>query len=155
MRTSIPSHLHTRRAVRLALATLALAVPLAACGGGDDDASTDTTAAASTDGSAASTGDESGQGTDADADAAAEEMISDAVTGDGDGSFGLDLETRADAIKGVLDIEDYSIDGSTLTLVFADGTNEYDAPAACMAAGGVMGEGETVVVEYPDGSTTC
>lgn len=145
--TDLPS---ARRTVGLCLAAMALTLPLAACGG-DDGESSDTTVAASSGSDAGSQGDAA---TDAEADAAAEEMTTDAVTGEGS-SMGLDLETRAEAIGSVIDFDDYSIDGSTLTIVFDDGSKDSDAIVVCTAANGVLDEGETVVVEYPDGSTTC
>jgi hypothetical protein len=87
--------------------------------------------------------------------AAAEEMISDLATGEGDATMGLELETRVSAMEAALDFVDHSIDGSTLTLVFDEGTVEDDGVIACIGAGAVMGEGETLVLEYPDGTTTC
>jgi hypothetical protein len=143
-------HPFARRTLRLGLAAMALALPLTACGG-DDSESSDTTVAASS-GSDAGSG--SGASSDADADAAAKEMITDAALGDG-GGMGLDLETRADVLQSALKFDDYSIDGSTITVSFDEGSNEFDSPVVCISGGAIMDEGETLVVEYPDGSTTC
>ncbi|MFN7151943.1 MAG: hypothetical protein ACK4V6_20995 [Microthrixaceae bacterium] len=80
-------------------------------------------------------------------------MIAGAVSGDG--TFGLDLETRVSALEVALDFEDYSIDGTTLTLTFGEDTVESDGMIACISGGAVMGENEALVLEYPDGTTTC
>jgi hypothetical protein len=141
----------TRTRTRWAIAAIALALPLAACGGDDssnDDAAPATTAAAD----ASAGGDDM---TSEEAEDAAADMIEGAVSGDGDGTFGLDLETRVTALDAALDFEDYSIDGTTLTLVFGEGTVESDGMIACIGGGAVMGEDETLVVEYPDGTKTC
>ena len=142
---------------RWAIAAIALALPLAACGGDDSsdgDAAPATTADASSGSEAGGVADTDDMTSDEAADAAAD-MIEGAVSGDGDNTFGLDLETRVTALDAALDFEDYSIDGSTLTLVFGEGTVESDGMIACIGGGAVMGEDETLVLEYPDGTTTC
>jgi len=136
------------RSVLAALA-LTLTVPLAACGGsdgGDDASGGDATTVEPND---------AGGAEDAGGSAAAEEMINDLASGEGDDTMGLELETRVTAMEAALDFVDYSIDGSTLTLVFDEGTVENDGAVACIGAGAVMGDDETLVLEYPDGTTTC
>ncbi len=144
----------TRTRTRCAIAAIALALPLAACGGDDssDDAAPPTIAA--DDATSAGGGADDDMTSEEAADAAAD-MIEGAASGDGDNTMGLDLETRVTALDAALDFEDHSIDGSTLTLVFGEGTVESDGMIACIGGGAVMGEGETLVLEYPDGSTTC
>ena len=136
------------RSVLAALA-LTLTVPLAACGGsdgGDDASGGDATTVEPND---------AGGAEDAGGSAAAEEMINDLASGEGDDTMGLELETRVTAMEAALDFVDHSIDGSTLTLVFDEGTVENDGAVACIGAGAVMGDDETLVLEYPDGTTTC
>lgn len=138
---------------RAAIAAIALALPLAACGG--DDSSTDDAAPTTADAEAAGGDTGTDDMTTEQAEDAAADMLEGAVSGDGDNTFGLDLETRVTALGAALDFEDYSIDGSTLTLTFAEGTVETDGMIACIGGGAVMGEDETLVLEYPDGTTTC
>jgi hypothetical protein len=138
----------------LAVLALALVVPLAACGGSDGGGETSGKDSASGEDTATTAAPDDAGDDDADA-AAAEEMISDLATGDGDNTMGLELETRVSAMEAALDFVDYSIDGSTLTLVFDEGTVDNDGAIACIGAGAVMGDDETLVLEYPDGTTTC
>lgn len=73
-----------------------------------------------------------------------------------DNRFGVSLEATATVIGRTLQgVSGHSISGSTLTINFSDGTADFDGVMACMSVGGLMNEGETLVLSYPDGPAEC
>lgn len=73
-----------------------------------------------------------------------------------DPRFGADLEQTGRVLVDTYEAAtDFSVEGTTLTVIFSDGSVGFDASIDCLSAGGLMQEGETLVFEYPDGSTEC
>lgn len=120
-------------------AVLALLV-LAGCGGGDDDSDTpaDPPAASSGDSVAAP------EGTDAPAQSG----------GGGGGGLGMGPETFAKQLVVALRADSYTVDGTTITMEFTEGSTA-DGEGQCTIAAATVGGNATVVLAYPDGELPC
>lgn len=124
-----------RAAVTATLAVLALA----GCGGGDDDTDVSTEAPA-----ASSAG--------ADEPSGATNPPS-AQTGGG-GGLGMGPDTFARQLIVALRADSYTIEGTTITMEFTDGSTA-DGASQCTIAVATVGGNATVVLAYPDGELPC
>lgn len=150
---STTTHAPARRArqVAAALAAVGLTLSLAACGD-DDEGSAATPAPPATEEAAPQPSATPDTG-EADAGASA----APAPTGDDEQRFGVSLEQTGEVIVDTFeDAEDFRIDGETLTVIFGGDTSAgFDGMIDCLSVAGLMSEGETLILEYPDGPTTC
>jgi ABC-type glycerol-3-phosphate transport system substrate-binding protein len=112
-------------------ASIALLV-LAGCGGGDDD-------------SAETSAPSAGTGADAPTTTRA---------AGGGGGLGMGPETFARQLLVALRADSYTVDGTTITMEFTDGTTA-DAEAKCTIATATVGANATVILAYPDGEVPC
>jgi hypothetical protein len=132
-----------RPAALLAPLLLPLLFVLSACGGGEESA---TPAAPTASAPASPDGQEPAAPTEGgDAD------------GEGnDSRFGASLETIGETLVETFEnAAAFSVDGTTLTLVFDDGSAGFDGSIDCLSAAGLLQDGETLVLQYPDGSAEC
>jgi hypothetical protein len=125
-------------AMRLRRATVTASIALlvlAGCGGGDDDDSVDTNAP--TAGTAAG---DSGATTTA--------------RPSGGGGLGMGPETFARQLIVALRADSYTVDGTTITMEFTDGSTA-DAEPQCTIASATVGGNASVILAYPDGEVPC
>lgn len=70
--------------------------------------------------------------------------------------FGIDLETTAEVIAEALEnVSGHEISGQTLTITFSEGSSGFDGTMDCLSVGGLMGDDEALILEYPDGAVEC
>lgn len=142
MTTTTPSR--QRRAAATALVAASLALTLAGCGDNEDTPSDETPAPAATEAAPAPEATEPADGE------AAPEPTDDA-------RFGTTLEQAGEAVvEALADAESFEVDGTTLTVTIGGDTSVgFDGSIDCLSVGGLVNEGETIVLAYPDGSTEC
>lgn len=144
--------IHTYRAGTLA-AVFGLALVLSACGDsqGSGDNGVTGGGAPTDEAPAPEQTSQSDQAEPSDAQAAP-----DATEGDDEQRFGASLEQTGDVIVDTFEeATDYTVDGDTLKVNFSEGGVEFDGSLDCMSVGGLMGDGETLTLVYPDGSVDC
>ena len=128
------------------------AILVVACGGDDADTADDPPAPVVDDDTATDGADS------ALADNDARESILDAVDDDSDvdsAIASLSPDTRYGIVAGQLDPEpDVVIDGTSIQLVFDDGT-VTNAFMDCILASAIQSADETVTLVYPDGEKVC
>lgn len=73
-----------------------------------------------------------------------------------DSRFGASLERTGEVLLDTFEhATAFTVDGTTLTLVLDDGSAGFDGSIDCLSANGVLQDGETLVLQYPDGTTEC
>lgn len=73
-----------------------------------------------------------------------------------DGRFGIGLETTAELIADQLEnASGYAIDGTTITVDVSDGSVDFDGMIDCLSVSGLLNDGESLEITYPDGTKIC
>lgn len=119
--------------IRRAAVTASIAVlVLAGCGGGDDS-DTDAPSAGTVGGSGATTP---------------------PPAPGGGGGLGMGPETFARQLIVALRADSYTLDGTTITMEFTEGSTT-DAESKCTIASATVGANASVVLAFPDGEVPC
>ena len=129
-------------------------VLIVSCGGDDDTGALSESPAPAADDAA--TGGDAGELADNDARDSLIDAVGDESDVDVDDAIAsLSPETRYDIVAGQLEPEpDVEIDGSSIRLVFDDGS-VTNAVMDCILASAIQRADETLTLVYPDGDTVC